>query len=189
VTVLRKSRSVDVLFNWAVLGQALVNALALGSATEWPRTKRHLADNAADFVAPFAQQLILLPAVRQRTQNYAACDYCIVVKLCLLFNLHTVMLSVSAMNSFLPHLFTRMTHQYKLKLVKVHYFSYIVTDCFTMHGCSDVIVITYVHVGDLVYVNKNRIKCKNLTFLRPSHSQTMLFAWCVIYTKHVGLYL
>jgi len=69
VRVVRNSRAVDRLFNLGVLGQALFNAFALGCGADWQRIKRHLADNVADFLAPFAQQLLLLPAVRQPT-NY-----------------------------------------------------------------------------------------------------------------------
>ena len=63
VRVVRNRRAVDRLFNLAVLGQALFNAFALGCGADWRRTKRHLADNVADFLKPFMQQLALLPAV------------------------------------------------------------------------------------------------------------------------------
>jgi len=68
VRVGRKSRAVDRLFNLGVLGQALFNAFALGCGADWQRIKQHLADNVADFLTPFTQQLVLLPAVRQPTR-------------------------------------------------------------------------------------------------------------------------
>jgi len=64
VRVVRKCRAVDTLFNWAVLGQALFNAVAVGCGADWRRVKRHLADGgAADFIVPLVIQLLLLPAV------------------------------------------------------------------------------------------------------------------------------
>jgi len=65
IRVVRKDRAVDRMFNLGVLGQALFNAFALGCGADWQRIKRHLADNLADFLTPFMQQLIILPAVRQ----------------------------------------------------------------------------------------------------------------------------
>jgi len=68
VRVLRKRRAVDRLFNLAILGQALFNAFSLGCGADWQRIKRHLADNAGNFLTPFMQQLVLLPMVRQPTE-------------------------------------------------------------------------------------------------------------------------
>lgn len=64
VRVSRQGRAVDSLFTWAVLGQALFNAFAVGSGADWQRIKRHLADNVADFLAPLMLQFLLLPAVK-----------------------------------------------------------------------------------------------------------------------------
>jgi len=69
VRVLRKSRAVDRLFELGILGQALFNAFALGCGADWQRIKRHLAGNVADFLTPFIQQLVLLPAVRKPTRH------------------------------------------------------------------------------------------------------------------------
>jgi len=65
VRVVRQNRAVDRMFNLGVLGQALFNAFALGCGADWQRIKRHLADNLADFLSPFLQQVVILPAVRQ----------------------------------------------------------------------------------------------------------------------------
>ena len=69
IRVVRKSRAVDRMFNVGVLGQALFNAFALGCGADWQRIKRHLADNLADFLTPFMQQLVILPAVRQSDET------------------------------------------------------------------------------------------------------------------------
>ena len=63
VRVVRKRRAVDRLFSLGVLGQALFNAFALGCGADWRRIKQHLAENVADFLTPFVQQLALLTAV------------------------------------------------------------------------------------------------------------------------------
>ena len=70
VRVLRKIRAVDMVFNWAVLGQSLFNAFALGCGADWQRIRRHLADNVVNFLAQFVQQLFLLPVVRKLMSSY-----------------------------------------------------------------------------------------------------------------------
>jgi len=62
VRVSRKWRDVDGLFTWAVMAQAMFNAFAAGCGADWRRIKRHLT--TSNLRIPFAQQLVLLSAVR-----------------------------------------------------------------------------------------------------------------------------
>ena len=68
VTVVRRVRTVDVAFNWAMAVTSLLNSFSLGSATDC-RTLRYQLKHPTAILLTAACQFLLTPPVSKQTRS------------------------------------------------------------------------------------------------------------------------